>query len=54
MTTALFVLRAVQMGLTINDLDSLEYGFVIDLMTESANDDYKYRPLANQEDFDRF
>ena len=54
MTTALFVLRAVQMGLRISDLDSLEYGFVIDMMTESANDDYNYRPLANQEDFDRF
>ena len=54
MTTALFVLRAVQMGLRISDLDSLEYGFVIDMMTESANDDFNYRPLATQEDFDRF
>lgn len=42
------------MGLTLDELDGLEYGFVIDMMTENANDDYDYRPLANQEDFDRF
>ncbi len=42
------------MGLTLDDLDGLEYGTVIDMMTESANDDYDYQPLANQEDFDRF
>lgn len=42
------------MGVTLDDLDGLECGFVLDMMTESANDDYKYQPLANQEDFDRF
>ncbi len=42
------------MGLTLDDLDNLEYGLVIDMMTESMNDDYEYRPLATQEDFDRF
>ena len=31
------------MGLTIDSLDGLEYGFVIDMMTESSNDDYNYR-----------
>ena len=42
------------MGLTLDDLDGLEYGFVLDMMTESTNDSYDYQPLANQEDFDRF
>lgn len=42
------------MGLTLDDLDSLEYGLIIDMMTESTNDEYEYRPLATQEDFDRF
>lgn len=42
------------MGLTLDDLDSLEYGLIIDMMTENANDGYEYRPLATQEDFDRF
>ena len=54
MTTALFVLRAVQMGLTMSDLDGLEYGFVLDMMTESANDECEYRIVATQDDFDRF
>ena len=54
MTTALFLLRAVQMGLSIADLDGLEYGTVIDMMTESANDEAKYNYLATQEDFDRW
>lgn len=54
MTTALFVLRAFQMRLSMDDLDCLEYGFVVDMMTESSNDTYDYKPLATQEDFDRF
>lgn len=42
------------MHLTLDDLDSLEYGFVLDMMTESGNDDYLYQPVADQSDFDRF
>ena len=54
MTTGLFVLRAVQMGLSLSDLDGLEYGTVVDMMTEASNDECEYTPLANQEDFDKF
>lgn len=54
MTLALFLLRAVQMGLTLSDLDSLERGTVFDMMTESSNDDYPWKRLATQEDFDKF
>lgn len=54
MTTGLFVLRAVQMGLTLDDLDGLEYGAVLDMMTESSNDDLEYPTQASQEDFDRW
>lgn len=54
MTTALFVLRAVQLGLSIDDLDGMEYGTVIDLMTEAANDNCEYKELASQDDFDKF
>ena len=50
----MFVLRAVQTGVAIADLDSLEHGFIADMLTESANDNYKYHQLATQEDFDRF
>lgn len=54
MNTALFTLRCLQMGLSIDDLDKLDYGFVIDMMVESGNDSYKYREVASQDDFDRF
>ena len=54
MTTALFLLRAVQMGLSLDDLDGLEWGTVFDMMVESGNDDCDYKTVATQEDFDRF
>lgn len=54
MTLGLFLLRAVQMGLSLDDLDGLEYGTVIDMLTESSNDECTYRQVATQEDFDRF
>lgn len=54
MTLGLFLLRAFQMGLKMDDLDGLEYGIVMDMMTESSNDDYQYKQVATQEDFDRF
>lgn len=54
MTSALLVLRAYQLGLSLDDLDSLEYGFVMDMLTENSNDDFKYDKVATQEDFDRW
>ena len=52
--TALFMLRCVQLGISIRDLDMLTVGAVLDMMTESANDDVKYAQVATQNDFDRF
>ena len=54
MTTPLFMLRCVQLGISIRDLDLLTIGLVNDMFTESANDDYPYNPLASQRDMDRF
>ncbi len=42
------------MGLHIADLDSLEFGTVIDMMTESSNDNHEYKQVATQADFDKF
>ncbi len=53
-TTALYLLRCIQLGLHMDDLDQLTYGMVVDIMTEQTNDSHKYRQLATQEDFDRF
>lgn len=50
----MFLLRATQAGLTIEDLDYLSYGTVVDMITESANDYEEYDVLPTQEDFDRF
>lgn len=54
MTTALYLLRCVQVGLSVSDLDLLEIGMVFDIMTESANDDVEWPYKATQADFDRF
>lgn len=55
MTTPLFLLRCVQIGISIRDLDLLTIGLVNDMYAENGNDDYKgYKELATQEDFDRF
>lgn len=54
MTTPLFLLRAAQLGIGINDLDLLSIGLLMDLFTESQNDGYQYPNLATQHDFDKF
>lgn len=48
------MLRAVQLGISIADLDLLTIGLVIDMYTESANDHQNYDEMATQEDMDRF
>lgn len=53
MNTALYMLRALQVGVSVRDLEFVEVGDIFDMMTESANDGYKYRQRATQEDFDR-
>ena len=54
MTTPLFLLRCVQLGISIRDLDLLTIGMVNDMYVESRNDEHKYAVVATQEDFDRF
>ena len=54
MTTPLFLLRCVEIGISIRDLDLLTIGLVMDMWTEKANDDVKYDRVAGQEDFDKF
>ena len=57
MTTSLFLLRCVQLGISIRDLDLLTIGMVNDMYVESGNDqdaDKNYNVVATQADFDRF
>lgn len=54
MTTPLFLLRCVQLGISIRDLDLLTIGLVNDMYAENSNDDVKYARVASQADFDSF
>jgi len=54
-TTALYLLRCAEVGLSMSDLDLLDMGMVYDILTEKGNDSYKgWRQVATQDDFDRF
>ena len=56
MTTPLFMLRCVQLGISIRDLDLLTIGMVTDMYSESSNDSASesYATLASQHDMDVF
>lgn len=54
MNTPLFMLRCLQIGLSIRELDLLTIGMVNDMFIENMNDDYKYPEVATQEDMDSF
>ena len=54
MTTPLFLLRCVQLGLSLSELDLLTIGMVNDMFIEQGNDNYKYHYKAQQSDFDSF
>lgn len=54
MTTPLFMLRCLQVGLRIDDLDKLDIGLVNDIFVEMANDHAEWKKVATQEDIDHF
>ena len=57
MTTPLFLLRCVQLGLSMADLELLTIGLVNDMYTESHNDDAPegtYAEIATQADYEAF
>ena len=54
MTVALFLLRCVELGVHLSDLDEIEIGTVLDMYIEKGNDGEEYPELANQADFDKF
>lgn len=53
LTTGLFLLRCIEVGLTLADLEDIEMGMALDILTEKANDDCDYDKIATQDDFDR-
>ena len=51
MTTALFLLRCVEKGINISELDLLTIGMVLDIWTEKANVGVKYSKVIGQAEF---
>ena len=54
MTTPLFLLRCVQIGLSLSDLDLLTIGMVNEMFIEKDNDDIQFNYKATQDYFDKF
>ena len=52
MNTPLFMLRCVQLGIAISDLELLSIGMINDMFTESRNDEYEYPIIATKADID--
>lgn len=48
------MLRCKELGLSVDELEHLEYGLVQDMLIEKSNDNYKYPFKAEQKDFDNF
>lgn len=44
------------MGMTLTEMEQLEEGMILDMITEMGNDNAseEYKELATQEDFDAF
>lgn len=47
-------MRCVQLGLSMSDLEYLDIGTILDMMTEKGNDNYEYAELATAEDIAKF
>lgn len=55
MTTALYLLRCAEIGLSMQDLELLDMGVIYDMFTEKVNDSWNgWTRKATQADFDKF
>lgn len=48
----MYYLRAAQIGLSMDDLEQIDIGFMFDLMIEAGNDHYEYPYAPTQKDID--
>lgn len=48
------MLRCKELGFSVDELENIEFGLVVDMLVERGNDDYKYPYKASQKDFDKF
>ena len=52
LTTPLFLLRYMEVGISIPDLDLLTIGLVMDIWSEKGNDGSEHAVLASEEEMD--
>lgn len=50
----MLVLRALQIGLHLSDLEQITLGDLVDILIERENDEFEYPIKASQEDFRSF
>ena len=48
------MLRCKELGLSLTELENMDFGLVADMLVEKGNDEHKYPYKATQEDFDKF
>ena len=48
------MLQCMELGLTVLELEEIDFGQIQDMLIEKQNDEYKWPYKATQEDFDRF
>lgn len=53
-STALILLRCLQLGLSLSDLEDLTLGMVYDILIEHDNDSYEWEELPTAEDIANF
>lgn len=50
----MLMLRALEIGLKLSELEEITVGELLDILIEHGNDQYEYPIKATQEDFERF
>lgn len=48
------MLRCKELGLSVDDLENIDFGLVQDMLIEKGNDEHKWPYKATQKDFDNF
>lgn len=48
------MLRCKELGLSVEDLENIDFGLVQDMLVEKANDEHKWPYKATQDDFNNF
>ena len=54
MNTGLFMLRCKELGFSVAELEEVDFGLVLDMLTEKGNDEHQYPYKASQNDFNKF